>query len=334
MHVEETVSPRNLGLDLVRATEAAALVAGRYMGMGQPEEADQMAAVAMLRALNTLDMEGIVVVGEEAKIGMGSPLETGCHVGTGDGPAMDVVADAIDGRRLLAQGRPGAISVVAVAPRGSLWSPGPAIYMEKLVVDATVAPALVPECLDAPAAWTLALIARAKQKSVRDLVVFVLERRRHCHLIQEIRAAGARVMLRIDGDIGGAVMAALGDGKVDALMGIGGTAEGVIAACAVRALGGGMLGRLAPQREDERQAVEAAGLDIRRIWRCEEMVSSDDIFFAATGITDGPLLDGVIYRGQWAETHSLIVRGKTRTRRFMRTMHWIGEESTHDMVPW
>ncbi len=323
MEVREPFSPRNLGLDLVRATEEAALTAGRYMGMGQPEEADRVAAEAMYRALNVLDMRGTIVVGEEAKLGVTSPLDTGKLVGTGEGPDMDVVVDAIDGRRLVAQGRPGAISVAAVAPRGSLWAAVPAVYMEKLVVDATVAPALVPECLDAPAAWTLALIARAKGKSVRDLVVFVLDRRRHRDLIREIRAAGARVMLRIDGDIAGAILAAMGDGRVDALMGIGGVAEGLIAACAVKALGGGMLGRLAPQSEEERRAVEAAGLDTRQVLRCDDMVKTERIFFAATGITDGPLLDGVVYHGEWAQTHSLLLRGETRTRRLVHTQHWL-----------
>ncbi len=319
----EAMPKRNLGLDFVRATEAAALAAGRFMGMGRPEEADRAATEAMYAVLNALEVNGSVIVGEEQKLGAPSALSTGSAVGSGEGPAVDVVVDPIDGRRLVAQGRPGAISVVAVAPKGSMWRPRPAIYMEKLVVGPDVAPALVPECLDAPVAWTLALIARVTQKSVRDLVVFVLDRRRHRNLIWEIRATGARVMLRIDGDIAGAVMAALGDGKVDALMGIGGVAEGLIAACAVKALGGGMLGRLAPQSEAELRAVEAAGLDVKRIVRCDDMVKGCDIFFAATGITDGPLLDGVVYRGTWAETHSLLVRCETRTRRFMHTLHWL-----------
>jgi fructose-1,6-bisphosphatase II len=232
---------RNLGLDLVRATEAAALSAGRWMGKGQPNDADQAATAAMARELNTIDMEGTIVVGEERGAGDDSGLHSGQRVGTGHGPQLDVVVDPIDGRRMLAQGRSGAVAVAAVAPRGTLWSPAPALYMEKLVVNRMAASALVPECLDAPAAWTLALVARAKQKQIRDLVVFVLDRPRHADLIADIRAAGARVMLRDDGDIAGAVLAASLHQSVDVLMGIGGAPEGVIAACAAKALGGAML---------------------------------------------------------------------------------------------
>ncbi|MDQ7028764.1 MAG: class II fructose-bisphosphatase [Ardenticatenia bacterium] len=329
----QIMTERNLGLDFVRATEAAALAAGRLMGMGRPEEADRAATEAMYQVLNALEVRGRVVVGEEQKLGAPSMLSTGSTVGRGESPAVDVVVDPIDGRRLVAQGRPGAISVVAVAPKGNMWTPRPAVYMEKLVVGPQVAQALVPECLDAPVAWTLALIARVTQKAVRDLVIFVLDRRRHRSLIREIRATGARVMLRIDGDVAGAVMAALGDGKVDALMGIGGVAEGLIAACAVKALGGGMLGRLAPQSEAEWHAVEAAGLDMKRIMRCEDMVKGCDLFFAATGITDGPLLDGVVYRGGWAETHSLLVRCETRTRRFMHTLHQLEPDNGNSVSP-
>lgn len=315
--------PRNLGLDLVRATEAAALAAGRWMGLGKRDEADDAATEAMCDALNSLDMEGHIVIGEEGKLGQHSPLDTGQVVGTGDGPEMDVVVDPIDGRTLLAQGRWGAIAVAAVAPRGSMWSCAPAVYMEKLVVDREAAHALVPECMDAPAAWTLALVARVKRKAVRDLVVFVLDRPRHSDLIEEIRSAGARVMLRSDGDIAGALMAASPVATADLLMGVGGVAEGVIAAAAVKAMGGAMLGRLAPQSESERLAVEAAGLDTRQVLSCSELVSGTEVFFAATGITDGPLLPGVRYHGNRAETESLILRYKTGTRRTIHTEHLI-----------
>jgi len=245
-------------------------------------------------------------------------LDSGQRVGNGNGPAMDVVVDPVDGTNLLVQGRSGAISVVGVAPRGSMWSVAPAAYMEKLVVDREVADALVAECLDAPAAWTLALIARVKRKQIRDLVVFVLDRPRHADLIEEIRSAGARVALRADGDIAGAIQAALPGSNVDVLMGVGGVSEGVTAACAVRALRGAMLVRLAPQSPEERQAVATAGLDTRRILTCRELVQSDEVFFAATGITGGPLLDGVQYHGNLAEAHSLVLRGATGTRRFIR----------------
>jgi fructose-1,6-bisphosphatase II len=314
---------RNLGLDLVRATEAAALSAGRWMGLGNRDDADSAAAQAMAGALATLRMDGVVVIGEEGRAGEHAPLKSGQRVGSGHGPALDVVLDPIDGRRLLAEGRSGAIAVAAVAPRGSMWAPAAAAYMEKIVVNRQVAKALVPECMGAPPAWTLALVARVKRKEVRDLVVFVLDRPRHAALIADLRAAGARVMLRGDGDIAGALMAALPDGRVDVLMGIGGAQEGVIAACAVKALGGAMLGRLAPQSAAEQAAVAAAGLDTRRVLTCDELIADNRIFFAATGITDGPLLPGVRYHGGLGETHSLILRGETGTRRTIHAEHVI-----------
>ncbi len=313
--------PRNLGLDLVRATEAAALKAGRWMGLGQPDAADQDASEAMVRVLRAIDMDGCIVIGEEKKLGLHSPLDSGTKIGTGRGPAVDVVVDPIDGRKRLALGYSDAMSVVGVAPRGTMWSPSAAVYMDKLVVDRRAAHALVPECMDAPAAWTLALVARVKGVPVRDLVVFVLDRPRHQHLIEEIRAAGARILLRSDGDIAGALMAAYPGSGVDVLMGIGGVAEGVIAACAVKALGGMMLGRLAPQSEAEAQAVAAAGMDVRSVLTCNELVNSNEIFFAATGITDGVLLSGVHYHGQEAETESLVLRCETGTRRIIHTTY-------------
>ncbi|HSN74123.1 MAG TPA: class II fructose-bisphosphatase [Anaerolineae bacterium] len=319
--MNKTPPPRNLGLDLVRATEAAALAATRWMGLGKADEADCDAAEAMVLALNALDMQGRVVVGEEGKLGRHSALDSGAGIGTGNGPEVDVVVDPIDGRRRLALGYSDAISVAGLAPRDSMWSPAPAIYMEKIVVDRAAAEALVPECLDAPAAWTLALVARVKHKPVRDMVVFVLDRPRHHHLVEEIRSAGARVLLRSDGDIAGGLMAAYPDSGVDLLMGIGGIAEGVIAACAVKALGGKMLGRLAPQTEQERGDVLAAGLDTQRVLSCGEMVQGNQIFFAATGITDGLLLRGVRLHGREADTNSLVLRAETGTRRVIHTTH-------------
>lgn len=311
---------RNTGLDLVRATEAAAISAGRWMGLGQRNEANAAAEHAMASTLDLLDFDGYIVVGEEGRLKTPSGLISGRCVGRG-GPPVDVVVDPVDGLRLLAQGRSGAISVAAVAPRGALWSPTPAAYMEKLVVSRKTAHALVPECLGAPAGWTLALIARTLGKEIRDLVVFVLDRPRHVDLVNEIRAAGARVMLADDGDIAGAVLAAMPGGPVDVLMGIGGAAEGIIAACAVRSLGGAMLARLAPQSDDERQAIEARGLDIRRVLTCDDMVATNEVFFVATGITDGSLLHGVRYQRDRAETNSLILRCETRTRRVIYAEH-------------
>lgn len=316
---------RNVGLELVRVTEATALVAGRWLGLGNREEAHRAATEAMANALRLVDINGHIVVGEEGRLGEHSPLDGGQAVGSGHGPEMDVAVDPIDGTESVVRGYPGAISVVAVAPRGAIWAPAPAVYMEKIVVDREAASFLVPECMDAPAAWTLALIARAKNKAVRDLQVIVLDRPRHQDLIEEIRTAGARVLLRSDGDTAGALIAAsLGHGA-DVLIGIGGVPEGVTAACAVKAIGGGMLGRLAPQSKEEREAVEAAELDTRRILTCDELVAGNQIFFAATGVTDGALLRGVEYHGREARTHSLIIRSETGVRRIIHAEHYLND---------
>lgn len=315
--MNEKTPSRNIGLDLVRVTEATALCAGRWLGLGNREGAHRAATEAMVKAINELDINGYVVIGEEGRLGESSPLDSGKQVGAGDGPEVDVIVDPIDGTDLVVNGHPHAMSVVTVAPRGSMWSPTPAVYMDKIVVDQEAAEALIPECMDAPVAWTLALIARAKKKAVRDLEVIVLDRPRHRYLIEEIRTAGARVLLRGDGDTPGTLSAASLHSGVDVLMGIGGVPEGVTAACLVRALGGGMLGRLAPQSDEEREAVESAGLDMQRIMTCDELISSEKIFFAATGITDGQLLRGVRYHSRRAKTHSIVLRGETGTRRMI-----------------
>jgi fructose-1,6-bisphosphatase II len=279
----------------------------------------------MSRALSQIEISGHIVIGEEGRLGEHSPLDSGVRVGKG-GPAVDVVVDPVDGTKLVVGGLPGAISLVGVAPEGTMWSPpAEAVYMDKIVVDRDAAEALVPECLDAPAAWTLALVARAKKKAVRDLTVIVLNRSRHIDLIEEIRAAGARILLRPEGDAEGALEAALADTGADILMGIGGVSAGVIAACAVKALGGGMLGRLAPQDPEERQAVIDAGFDPRQILTCKQLVRSDDIYFAATGITGGPVLRAIRYRGRYVETHSLLLRAATGTRRIIQAEHFLDE---------
>ena len=318
---------RNIGLDLVRVTELTALSAGRWLGLGNRELAHRTATEAMAEALSTVPINGHIVIGEEGRLGETSYLDTGQAVGTGDGPEVDVIVDPIDGTELLVHGHPGAISVVGVAPRGTMWSPTPAVYMEKIVVDYEAAGALVPECINAPAAWTLALIARTKKKAVRDLLVIVLDRPRHYDLIEEIRTAGARVLLYNHGDSAGALIAATPGISADLLMGIGGVPEGVTAACAVKAMRGAMLGRLAPQSDEEWAAVKAAGLDTKRVLSCDELVAGDEIFFAATGLTDGPLLTGVEYHGDTAKTHSLLIRSQTGTRRTIHTEHHEHEKS-------
>jgi fructose-1,6-bisphosphatase II len=317
---------QNLGFDLVRATEAAALAAGRWMGMGQTQASDQAATLAMEAALNHIAFDGRVLFSEVDKLGAADPLHPGQPIGTGEGPAVDIVVDPIDGRSLLGRGHPDAVAVAAAAPRDAFWSVPHAIYMEKLVVGPHIAPVLVPECLDAPAAWTLALIARAQGKTVGDLVVFVLNRPRHQDLIHEIRNAGARVMLRSDGDLVGALKALFHQGGIDLMMGTGNYPEGLIAACAVKAANGGMLGRLAPQTTAEREAILSTGTDLRRIHTVDELVRGNRTFFAVTGITDGSLLAGVRYHGARATSSSLIMRGETHTRRTIEAEHLLTPE--------
>jgi fructose-1,6-bisphosphatase II len=308
---------RNLALELVRVTEAAALSAGRWMGRGQKEAGDGAAVEAMRVMLSSVDMDGVIVIGEGAK-DEAPMLYDGEVVGNGLGPKVDVAVDPVEGTSLLANGRPDAIAVLSVAPRGTMWSPGPAFYMNKLVVGRSMSERISPDLLNAPTAEKLAVISKALGRSLNELTVFVLDKPRHQKLIAEIRAAGARVLLRTDGDVAGALMAATPNSGVDVLMGVGGTPEGVIAACAVRALGGAMLGQLAPQKDDEREAAQAAGLDLNQVLTETDLVTSDDVFFAATGVTDGVLMQGVHYTHGGATTSSIVMRGKTGT---IRTIH-------------
>lgn len=320
--MNEEHAPRNIGLDLVRVTETAALAAGRWIGSGDYKAAHRAATRAMRAALNTLDMNGRIVIGEENRLAdEGISLCYGEKVGTGNGPEVDIVLDPIDGTRLLIQGQPGAVSLVGVAPRGSIWASQPAVYMNKIVVDRKAAKALVPECLNAPAAWTLAHIARIKRLGVHDLSVIVLDRERNRDLIEEIRTAGARVLLRTEGDAEGALVASTIGTGVDLLMGIGGAGQGVLSATAVRASGGAMLAQLAPQSSEERAIIQEASLDEKNILTCEEMVRTDEIFFAMTAITNTRLLRGMQYHSSHATTHSLLIRAETGTRRFIKAEH-------------
>ena len=319
---------RNPALDLVRVTEAAALAAGHWMGRGQKEASDAAAVEAMRLMLSTIDMDGAVIIGEGAK-DEAPMLYDGERIGNGLGPAVDVAVDPIEGTAPLAYGRPDAISVVGIAPRGTMWSPGPAFYMNKLIVGRDARSVLHAgrfdgaqrRLLSAPVIETLSEIATVLCKPLRDLTVFVLDKPRHRTLIANIREAGARVLLRTDGDVAGALMAAMPNSGVDVLMGIGGTPEGVIAACAVHALGGAMLGQLAPQKEGEREAIKSAGLDLDCVLTESDLIRSEDVFFAATGITDGVLMPGVHYNGEGASTVSMVMRGKTGTIRKIYAEH-------------
>ncbi len=313
--------PPHPGLGLVRATESAALASGRWMGLGDRHAADHAAQDAMAEALNLMPMKGRIVSGEELRVGGHSPLDSDAAVGTGKGPDLDVEVNAIDGASLVAEGQPGALSIAAFAPPGAMWHPAPAVYMERLAVDRQAAEALGPEVLDAPPAWTLGVIARAKGKDVRDLAVFILDRPRHRTLIHDVRRAGARVFIRPAGDIGATIMAADLEGPLDVIMGVGGASEGLLAACAVKILGGRMYSRVVPQSDTERETCLGAGIDLKRILSCDDMIAGDDVFFTATGITDTPLLRGVRYHGDFVDTQSLVLRSETGTRRIISTEH-------------
>ena len=308
---------RNLGLDLMRATEAAALASARHVGRGDKEAGDRAAVEAMRLLLNTLDFRGRVVIGEGEK-DRAPMLYNGEVLGQGEGPLWDLAVDPVEGTRLLALGRPGAISVIAAAPEGALFNPGPGFYAAKLVVGPEAREAID---LRASVAENLRAIAKALRKEVGELTVFVLDKPRHARLIEEIRLAGARVSLQTDGDVAGALAAVLPDTGVDVLMGTGGTPEGVLAAVAVKALGGGMQMRLDPQSEEERWNLIHAGFNLDRVYTLEEICGAEDTHFVATGITDGPFLRGVRYGKGQAWTESLVIRGATGTLRKVEAWH-------------
>ncbi len=308
---------RNLALELVRVTEAAAMAAGRFMGRGDKKAADQAAVDAMRLVLNTIEMDAIIVIGEGEK-DEAPMLYNGEHVGTGDPPQVDIAVDPIDGTRPVAKGLPNAIATVAVAPRGTMFDPGPFVYMHKIAVG--------PEAkgmidVEAPVEVNLRRIAKVKGMDVQDLTVVILDRPRHAALIAEVRRLGARIRLIPDGDVAGALMTAWPDSGIDVLLGIGGTPEGVLAACALRAMGGEIQGKLYARNEDELRRGQEMGYDFNKVLTMDDLVGSDDVFFAATGITDGELLRGVKYFGDGAQTHSLVVRGLTGTVREIIATH-------------
>jgi len=310
---------RNLALELARVTEAAALASGRFMGRGDKEAADGAAVSAMRIVLQSVDMNGIIVIGEGEKDNA-PMLYNGENVGNGSSPDVDVAVDPIDGTRPLAFGRSNSLATVAIAPRGSMFDPGPFVYMNKLAVG--------PEAkgridIEKPITENLKAIAKAKHKDVEDLTTIVLDRPRHDDVIAEIRKCGARIRLIPDGDVAAALMTAQPNSGVDVLIGIGGTPEGVIAACALRAMGGEIQGKLYARDEAEKQRGREAGYDFDKIITMDDLVSSEDVFFAATGITDGELLKGVRYFGDSASTDSLVVRGMTGTVRQITAIHQI-----------
>lgn len=308
---------RNLAFDLVRVTETAALASARWLGRGDKNAGDGAAVDAMRLSFNSLPIRGRVVIGEGEK-DEAPMLYNGEEIGTGQGPALDIAVDPVEGTNLLAYGRPNAIAVVGAAPAGSMCNPGPSFYMRKIAVGAAARDVVD---LDAPVRVNLEKVAAALGKDVNDLVVFVLDKPRHAELIREIRSVGARIQLHTDGDVAGALMAVDPRSEVDLMLGTGGTPEGILAACAIKGMGGAMLAQLDPQSEREKQAILKAGIRLDQTYDVNMLVRGDDVFFAATGISGGTFLRGVQFHGQGAVTHSMIIRSKTGTVRYVESHH-------------
>ncbi len=308
---------RNLAVELVRVTEAAALAAARWMGRGDKLGADGAAVDAMRVVLNSVAMDGIVVIGEGEKDNA-PMLYNGERIGNGTAPSTDIAVDPIDGTTLASLGRGNALSVIAVSERGTMFNPGPCFYMDKIAVGPDGAGAID---LTRSATENLKALAKVKGESVRDLTAVILDRPRHTELIAEVRAAGARIRLIPDGDVAGALSTAWPDSGADILFGIGGTPEGVITAAALKCMGGELQGRLCPRDDAERQATLDAGYDLDAVLTLDDLVQGDNCFFSATGITDGELLHGVHYTRHGATTQSLAMRSKSGTVRLIEAHH-------------
>ena len=325
---EHNAPDRNLAVELVRVTEAAAMAAARWVGRGDKNGADGAAVHAMRQLISTVSMQGVVVIGEGEKDNA-PMLYNGEHVGDGSGAECDVAVDPIDGTRLTALGMSNAISVIAVSARGSMYDPSAVFYMEKLVTGPEAADVVD---IDRPIGDNVRAVARAKGSSPQDVTVVILDRPRHESIVKEVREAGARIKFITDGDVAGAIMAAREGTGVDLLLGIGGTPEGIIAACAIKALGGVIQGRLWPRDDAERQQAIDAGHDLSRVLTTDDLVTSDDVFFAATGITDGELAHGVRYRKGTATTHSLVMRSRSGTIRKIESEHQLGKLRAYSAI--
>jgi fructose-1,6-bisphosphatase II len=309
---------RNLALELVRVTEAAALAAARMVGRGDKEGADQAAVDAMRYMLDSVSMDGVVVIGEGEK-DEAPMLYNGEQIGNGSPPEVDIAVDPLEGTRLTALGMPNAIAVIALSERGTMFDPGPCVYMEKMAGGPEVADLLD---LDRPLAETVRLVAERKGSDVRDVMVVMLDRERHQEAMREVREAGARVRLITDGDVAGSMLAVSDNTPVDLLWGIGGTPEGVISAAAIKCIGGQLLGRLWPRNDDERDAAIRGGYDLSKVLTCDDLVAGDDAFFSATGVTDGDVLQGVRYQSdRSASTESLVMRSRSGTVRRVMARH-------------
>jgi fructose-1,6-bisphosphatase II len=328
LEVDKDAPDRNLALELVRVTEAAAMAAGRWVGRGDKNGADGAAVNAMRTLIGTVGMNGVVVIGEGEKDNA-PMLYNGERVGAGDGPECDVAVDPVDGTTLVAKGMANGIAVMAVAPRNTMYDPSAVFYMEKLVVG--------PEAADVvdirlPVGENIRRVAKAKGSSVDDVTVVLLDRPRHDDLAAQIRATGARIKFISDGDVAGAVEAARPDTGLDMLVGIGGTPEGIIAACAMKCMGGLIQGKLWPRDDEERQKAIDAGHDLDRVLSTDDLVSGDDCFFVATGITDGELLRGVRYRSSIARTHSLVMRSRSGTIRSIESEHQLAKLRAYSAI--
>ena len=328
LSVDRSAPDRNLALELVRVTEAAAMAAGRWVGRGDKNGADRAAVNAMRQLIGTVSMQGVVVIGEGEKDDA-PMLFNGEQVGSGSGPQCDVAVDPIDGTTLAAKGMTNAVSVLAVAERGTMYDPSAVFYMEKIATG--------PEAADfvditAPVAVNIRRVAKAKRERAEDVTVVILDRPRHEQIVREVRETGARIKFISDGDVAGAIMAARDGTGVDLMLGIGGTPEGIIAACALKCMGGTLQGRLWPRDDDERRKALDAGLDLDQVLGLDDLVTSDDVFFVATGITDGELLKGVRYRGESLRTQSLVMRSRSGTIRLIDSDHRLSKLRAYSAV--
>ncbi|MCW2982055.1 MAG: fructose,6-bisphosphatase, class [Solirubrobacterales bacterium] len=314
---EQAKPDRNLALELVRVTEAAALAAARWIGRGDKLAADGAAVDAMRHVLDSVSMDGVVVIGEGEK-DEAPMLFNGEHIGDGSAPEVDIAVDPLEGTRLCALGMPSALAVIALAEKGSMFDPGPCVYMEKLAGGEDIADLLD---LDRPLVETCKLVAERRGGSIGDVIVVVLDRPRHEEQIKAIRDAGARIRLITDGDVSAALLAVSERSPVDLLWGIGGTPEGVLSAAGLKSMGGQLLGRLWPRNDEERSAAVNAGYDLDKILTANDLCSGEDVFFSATGVTDGDVLQGVRYRGKGATTESLVMRSRSGTVRRVQATH-------------
>jgi fructose-1,6-bisphosphatase II len=320
---------RNLALELVRVTEAAAMAASRWMGRGDKEGADEAAVNAMRVVLHTIAMDGVVVIGEGEK-DSAPMLFNGERIGDGSPPMTDIAVDPIDGTTLASLGRGGALAVIAVSERGTMFDPGPCVYMEKLAVGPRGKGAVD---ITRSATENLHALSDALGKPIRDLTAVILDRERHTDLINEVRASGARIRLITDGDVAAAILAAEDRTGADLLIGIGGTPEGVLAAAALKCMGGEIQGRLWPRDDAERQAARDAGYDLTAVLTTDDLVRGDNCFFAATGITDGDLLGGVRYLEYGATTESLVMRSRSGTIRKVDAIHPLHKLAEYSSIP-